>query len=90
MHFDWTLSFGTLLGALAIVAGTWASISRLYGLLDKRLTVFENVLDVHAKTLTAHATRMEKQEDMLIKLSGDLQRVIGRIESWAERRTNGE
>lgn len=86
MHFDWTISIGTVIEALAIAGATWSAIARLYSLFDKRLSVFESVLSTHAATLAGHATRMEKQDDVMLKLSGDLQRVIGRIETWSEFR----
>ena len=80
MIFDWTISLGTILSALLVIMGTWATVSRLYSLLDKRLAVFENILDDHANTLIRHSTRMEKHDDIIIKMTGDMQRIIGRLE----------
>ncbi len=85
-HFDWTITLGTVLSAAVFVAGTWAAVSRLYSLLDKRLAIFESVLGTHAQTLMAHSARMERQDDIMIKLAGDIQRVIGRIETWTDPR----
>jgi len=79
-----TITLGTVLAALAIVAGTWAAVSRLYGMLDKRLSIFEGVLSEHARTLVTHSVRMEKQDDVMGTLGGDLQRVIGRMEAWTD------
>lgn len=91
MHFDWTISLGALIAATVIVAGTWAAVSRLYALLDKRIAIFEHILDGHAQTLATHAIRMEKQDetmsrqsDALTRLTGDIQRVIGRMETWTD------
>lgn len=104
MTFDWTITFGTVLAAVTIVAGTWATASRLYSLVDKRLSLFQHTLEQHAATLLDHATRMEKQDtmhaatfkehaarmekqdEMLLRISGDLQRLIGRMEVWTDKR----
>lgn len=87
LTFDWTITLGTLISALMIVAGTWAAISRLYGLLDKRLSVFEQTLNSHASTLLQHDQKMNKQDDMMGRISGDLHRLIGRMEAWTDQRT---
>lgn len=80
MKFDWTISLGTILSAILVVMGTWATVARLYSLLDRRLAVFETMLSNHATTLFTHSTRMEKHEDLIIKLTGNMQRIIGRLE----------
>lgn len=85
--FDPTITLGTALAALSIIAGTWAAASRLYSLIDKRLAILESTLRDHAVALQAHAARMEKGEDMSGRLAGEMQRVIGRLESWADMRS---
>lgn len=82
LKFDWTITLGALVASIIIVAGTWAAVSRLYSMLEKRLSLFEVGLGVHTQTLINHATRMEKQDDLMLKLVGDMQRVIGRMEQW--------
>lgn len=86
VRFDPTITLGTLLSATAIIAGTWASISHLYSLLDKRIALFEEMLKGHAIELSSHAARIENHDIALMRLVGDLQRVIGRIEADSMRR----
>lgn len=83
-QFDWTITFGTVLSAVVIVAGTWAAASRLYSLVDKRLALFQTTLVMHAQTLETHAAKMEKQDDMLLNISKDLHRLIGRMEAMSD------
>lgn len=63
-------------------------------ILDRRITVFEAILGDHAKTLVDHARRMDTQDQLLIKLIGDIQRLVGRIEglrlSSGGRKSDGE
>jgi hypothetical protein len=86
LHFDWTITFGTLLSAAIVVLGTWATVSRLYSLLDKRLALFELGLGTHTHTLMAHAVRMERQDELMLQLAGDLREILGRMEPWKSER----
>jgi hypothetical protein len=70
-HFDWTISFGTILEAITIVGGAWIGMFRLYTLFDKRLSVFEAMLTHHADTLTRHAERMDRQDAVMTKLTDE-------------------
>ena len=90
MQFDWTVSLGTVLSALVIVSGTWAAASRLYSLVDKRLAMFQERLGAHSSTLEVHAEKMEKQDDMLLKISQDLHRLIGRMEILSDLKRQRE
>jgi hypothetical protein len=91
--FDWTISLGQIVNAVLVVTGAAIALIKLfYGIdrrvtamgtaIDKRLTILENDLVDHTKTLADHATRMERWEATLFKIVGDLQRVIGRMEMW--------
>jgi len=82
-HIDWTLSLSNLLGYVAgLVAVGW----QLYHAIDKRVAVFEEIVNHHTTTLEAHADRMDKHEDRLLTLLGQLQRLIGRSEIELSRR----
>jgi uncharacterized coiled-coil protein SlyX len=87
-HFDMTITLGNIVAALSFLFGIWAAMlrlsadkTRLYVAMDQRLAVFESVLSAHAGTLTTHSARMEKLEDQLVRLVGDIQRIAGHIES---------
>lgn len=82
LQFDWTISLNFLVGSIIVVAGTWAAISRLYSLLDKRLSIFESVLGNHANQLVAHSSRMQKQEDDARIMGNDLHEIVGRLKAW--------
>lgn len=89
MHVDWTISFGTVWAAASIIVSIWwASVSVQQGM-DKRLAVFESVLRDHALTLVGHAEKMGQQDVLLLKLVGDVQRLIGRLEERAREHGAG-
>lgn len=72
IQFDWTVTLGTVLATAGIVAGTWAAVGRLYNLLDKRIAIFEVILQHHG--------RMEKYEEVIALLVGQMQLTVGRVE----------
>jgi hypothetical protein len=74
---DWSLNVGNLLVYMAAAGlGLW----RVYALIDRQLAVFQNILSSHAETLTTHAGRMDRHEERLIAIVGDLKHVMGVIE----------
>lgn len=81
MHWDGTVTLGNIITALVILAGLWAAGSRAFNVIDKQLGIFGVTIDAHARLLTSHANRMEKQDEMLLRISGDMQRVLGRLEA---------
>lgn len=86
-QFDATITLGSVLAALGIITSVITTGARIFNQVDKRLAVFEQQLASHASVLTQHAARMEKQDDLLLKISGDLHRILGRIEThrWQEK-----
>lgn len=67
-------------------------VTDLGNAVDKRVSMLEADLVDHTKTLADHAVRMQRWEETLFKIVGDLQRVIGRMEVWdgqTERRSKG-
>jgi hypothetical protein len=78
--FIYTITFGNIMTIVGFVISIWVTAARLYTLLEKRLVIFEHLLEMHAKTLGEHAKRMERQDELLIRLVGDVQRLIGRVE----------
>ena len=85
MRFDWTISLGSILTIVGFFFSLWWSLTRLWTRMDRRVSVFETVLAKHAETLLSHATKMERQDSLLIQLVGDVQRLIGRIEAQTLR-----
>lgn len=81
MQFDWTISVGNVITAivffLTVVAAAW----KMYNALVRRVALFEELLKEHTSTLMRHASRMEKQDDLLREIIGDVQRLIGRMET---------
>lgn len=70
----------TIIAARQNSAAVIKAIQEANMVLDRRITVFETILADHAKTLVDHARRMDTQDQLLIKLIGDIQRLVGRIE----------
>lgn len=79
-HFDWTISLGNVLTVVGFIIAAWLAGTRIYNGIDRRLIAFEGLLSHHAATLVDHAARMKTQDDMLLRLVGDVQRLIGRME----------
>lgn len=73
MHFDGTVSLGSLL-TIATLIGIAVRLGWTVG-------GIQAIITQHSKLLEMHTARMEKQDDMLIRISGDMQRIVGRIES---------
>ncbi len=80
MHWDGTITLGNVLSAVAFLVGLWAAAQRTYYSLDKRANSFEATISNHAKLLEEHARRMERQDDQHLKLMGDIQRILGRLD----------
>lgn len=88
ISFDWTINFGQVVTALAVVLSLWrlsiklyAAAMELYHMLDKRLGHAEDTLRTHALQLTDHSLRMERYEASMFKIVSDLSKVIGRVEA---------
>ena len=81
VHFDPTVTLGNIISAGVFLFGLWAAGTRAYSLIDRRILVFETTIAQHARLLESHALRMEKQDDMLIRISNDMQRLVGRLET---------
>lgn len=81
VHFDPTVTLGNLVAAGVFLFGLWAAGSRAYAQIERRIVVFETTINQHGRLLESHAVRMEKQDDMLVRISGDMQRIVGRLET---------
>lgn len=81
MSFDWTITLGNLMTIGGIVVGMYVGATKILNRVDDRLMKLEQIFVSHTATLIAHAARMEKQDDMLLRLVGDVQRLIGHMES---------
>lgn len=77
LQFDWTLHFGDVLQVLVIIGTAfWA----YHGIVLK-LALLTRTIEDHGETLHEHADRLQRYEASLFKLVGDLQRMIGRMET---------
>lgn len=82
LTFDWSINLGSVLTALSFLVGIWlASLT-----LTRRLTTFEGTVTIHTDALAQHVRWMEKQDNLLLQLVGDVQRLIGRLDAQTERR----
>lgn len=90
VHFDWTISLGQIVQAVSFVLAIILSIQRVYHLLDKRIALIVEEVKQHGATLSDHNGRMTKYEEMLFKVVGDLQRLVGRAEVQLAERSGGD
>ena len=81
MHVDWSVSIGNILTAASFFTAVLAVIWKFYASFLTKTTAFEELLKGHAATLMTHADRMEKQDDLLLRVISDVQRLVGRMES---------
>jgi len=79
-HFDWTLSFGSLLTIVSFAIACIVTYTKATRWLATQFTRFELTLAMHAEQLGHHAERMDRYEGRYIEIAGQLQRIIGRIE----------
>lgn len=77
MHFTAEVT----LGNLAIVV-TLIGIAIKIG---QRLGALDSTVGQHAGVLNQHTARMDKHEERLTSIAGDLQRMIGRVEATQDR-----
>ena len=77
MSIDWTLNAGNILVYIVAVLGAFW---RLYTALDKRISIFEQILSTHATMLRTNTERMDKHEERILTIVESLQRLIGRAE----------
>ena len=80
LHWDGTITLGNILSAVMVVVAIWAAVSRSYNLIDKRATVVEQTILRHASLLETHSARMAKQDELLLSISGTMNRIVGRLE----------
>ena len=80
MKLDWSISVGNILTALVFLFGAVSTGWKIYNAFARQAVVFEGLLKEHTNTLISHAGRMEKQDELLLRIIGDVQRLIGRME----------
>lgn|SRR3990167_3464944 len=81
MQFDWTISAGNLLTFAGMTLAVVTTVWKFYGAFVTRQTAFEGLIGRHADTLMSHAVRMEKQDDLLREVIGDVRQLVGRMEA---------
>lgn len=87
------VTVGNILTIVSFIATGVVASFRVYHLLDKRIAVFENILQGLKETLNGHNERMDKYENVMRIVTGDLQRVIGHIEvsdGWTHKRRSDQ
>ena len=80
IHFDSTVSFGTVLTIASMIIGLVAAYSKGTKWLGIELTKFEMTLNQHATQLQQQTERMDRYEERYVTIAAHLQRIIGRIE----------
>ena len=95
IHWDPTVSLGTLVGVITIVVTIAVAYTRAVGWFHERFALMEAtahsveaMMLVHAKQLENHSQRMDRYEARYVDIARDLQRLVGRMEY--DRRQGGE
>lgn len=77
MHFTGEISLGSLLIAITIIG----SVLRL----GWKIGHMEEVATTQGANIERHTMRMDKYEERLIVIAGEIQRMIGRLQATQER-----
>jgi hypothetical protein len=85
VHFDGTITLGTLLSAIAIVFSIATAYVKGTRWLEEQLTTFKLTLEHHGQQLERHASRMDGYEQKYSSLSETMARWIGRMEASDRR-----
>jgi hypothetical protein len=80
MHFDGTITLGALVSAATFAVTVFLAYVRATTWLERRLTGFETTLRSHAEQLERHGERMDRYEERYVKIAGDLQWLVGRMD----------
>ncbi len=76
MHWNGEITLGNLIQIFVLLGGGMAA---WYGL-TARITVFQELLKTHTKSLSDHAGRLDRHETRILELVGGLQRLMGQTE----------
>jgi hypothetical protein len=76
MHWDGTITLGTLISALVMLVGIAAVFIRMGSL--------QELVKTHGTALERGTARMDKHDALLLELVGDVRELIGRSRKTAE------
>lgn len=77
LKYDDIISLGDVLQIL-----TWLGLAvGAYYSVRTQLALFRQVLEHHSATLVEHAKRLDRYEESIVRVIGELQRLVGRVES---------
>ena len=82
-HFDPTVTLGNILTAIVFITALIGSVARAYNLIDRRMATFESTIMQHTELLKHHTTSMERQDALLLDISGQMNRIVGRLEAFS-------
>ena len=99
MTFDLTISLGNVLMVLSMVGGIWWMGIRAQQVADVRLSRYETLLTDHQQADTqafeSVLKRMDRDDEMMLRqnestlrLVADVQRLIGRFESFERQQSS--
>ncbi len=90
MHFDGSISAGTILGVITLVFSVLVTYHKATSWLDTKLTEFQTTLSTHGSQLARHAERMDRYEERYVRIAGDLQWLVGLSDANRHRRAGPE
>ncbi len=71
---------GSIITSLVFILGLWWGGNRAAYLIGQRVATFDAIVAEHARILAAHSLRMEKQDELLLDISANMNRIVGRLE----------
>lgn len=80
LSFDPTVTLGTLLSMLGIVAAIAGAAWRVSSKVNTDLVGFQQAMIAHTRLLEEHAKRIDKQDGMILDVIRSLERLMGRLE----------
>jgi hypothetical protein len=83
MHFDTTITLGTVLGSLTIVIGVSTTIWRTAVSIRTRLDHLLSTQVRHEERLNSQDRKIDKQDEVLVGLVRTMERLVGRMEATA-------
>jgi hypothetical protein len=81
LSFDPTVTLGTVLSMLGIVAAIAGAAWRVSSKVNADLVGFQQAMLAHTKLLEEHAKRIDKQDGMILDVIRSLERLMGRLEA---------
>jgi len=76
---NWTITLGNILSVLGFTISIAWAVIKIQHTLEKEVIRLRDTLNTHSNMLDGHSLRLEKHDELILKLVGDIERLIGRL-----------